>query len=241
VSHTGGWLIERRSGSARELHLAWPEAGHEGGRVLTRCEVTGGPALVLGSSQEDGVVDADAVRRAGVDVVHRRSGGGAVMVAPGAQLWLEAWVPRSDALWDDDVVRGAFWFGELWATALATLGADPVVHRARATVTDWSALVCFAGIGPGEVTVATKKVVGLSQRRTAAGARLQTVAALRWDPRQLLELFDLPAADRGRAEADLAHRAQGLSALGSAVGGDAALSSRIEAVWAAVVDNLPRP
>jgi len=163
------------------------------------------------------------------------------MVAPGAQLWVEAWVPRGDVLWDDDVVRGAFWFGELWATALATWGADPMVHRARAIVTDWSALVCFAGIGPGEVTVADKKVVGLSQRRTTAGARLQTVAAIRWDPDQLLELFDLSATDRDRAGADLARTAQGLSALDSAPGPDAAPSSRVEALWAAVVDNLPRP
>ncbi|HAM02913.1 MAG TPA: hypothetical protein DCQ30_11920 [Acidimicrobiaceae bacterium] len=153
-----------------------------------------------------------------------------MMVGPGAQLWLEAWIPRGDALWDDDVVRGAYWLGELWATALTTLGADPVVHRARATRTEWSPLVCFAGIGPGEVTVAAKKVVGLSQRRTSAGARLQTVAALRWDLDQLLALFDLSATDRDRARADLAHRAAGLSALGT-----------VEVLWAAVVDNLPRP
>lgn len=201
--------------------------------------MTAGPALVLGSSQHDDVVDAAAALRAGVDVVHRRSGGGAVMVAPHAQLWLEAWVPRGDALWDDDVVRGAFWFGDLWATALATLETEPTVHRARATVTDWSALVCFGAVGPGEVTVASRKVVGLSQRRSAAGARLQAVAVVQWDPAQLLALLDLPPADRARGEAELAPVAVGLSELGSVPADPGGSSVWIEGLWAALVDNLP--
>jgi lipoate---protein ligase len=39
--------------------------------------------------------------------------------------------------------------------------------------TPWSELVCFAGIGPGEVMLDGRKLVGLSQRRTRDGVRIQ--------------------------------------------------------------------
>ena len=47
----------------------------------------------------------------------------------------------------------------------------------------WSALVCFAGIGPGEVLDGDgRKWVGISQRRTRDWIRLQTMAHRRWSP-----------------------------------------------------------
>ena len=39
--------------------------------------------------------------------------------------------------------------------------------------TPWSDLVCFAGLGPGEVLLDGRKLVGLSQRRTRNGVRIQ--------------------------------------------------------------------
>ena len=39
--------------------------------------------------------------------------------------------------------------------------------------TPWSELVCFAGVGPGEVLLGAGKLVGLSQRRTRHGIRVQ--------------------------------------------------------------------
>jgi lipoate-protein ligase A len=39
--------------------------------------------------------------------------------------------------------------------------------------TAWCELVCFAGLGPGEVSLAGTKLVGLSQRRTRNGIRIQ--------------------------------------------------------------------
>ena len=148
-------------------------------------------------------------------------------------------MPRTDVLWEDDVVRGAFWFGDVWAKALTAVGLEPKVHRARATVTEWSALVCFAGVGPGEVTVDGKKVVGLSQRRSAAGARLQTVALLSWDPRRVLEVLDLPDADRARASAALVRSAEGLASLGPVPVDPSATSAPIDELWRVVVHNLP--
>jgi lipoate-protein ligase A len=76
--------------------------------------------------------------------------------------------------------------------------------------TPWSASVCFAGLGPGEVTVDGRKVVGLSQRRTREAALFQCCAALRWEPERLLDLLALDDADRARGAAELAGVATGI-------------------------------
>jgi lipoate-protein ligase A len=129
------------------------------------------PALVLGSTQP--MIDLD-----GIEVVRRRSGGGAVYLEPGGTLWVDVVVPRGDELWDDDVGRATYWLGEAWAAAV---GGGAVVHRGPMVRTEWSDLVCFAGLGPGEVTVDGRKVVGISQRRSRAAARFQCVTYETWD------------------------------------------------------------
>jgi hypothetical protein len=66
--------------------------------------------------------------------------------------------------------------GDAWRDALIDLGGDPAalrVHRGDMVCTPWSNLVCFAGLGPGEVLVDDRKLVGLSQRRTRHGIRVQ--------------------------------------------------------------------
>ena len=45
--------------------------------------------------------------------------------------------------------------------------------------TGWCPLVCFAGVGPGEVLAGGRKLVGISQRRTRAGARFQCAVHVR--------------------------------------------------------------
>jgi lipoate-protein ligase A len=195
------------------------------------------PTLVLGSAQRDADVDGGAVRRAGVDVVRRSSGGGAVLVAPGAQLWIDTWVPRHDELWEDDVVRAAWWFGDAWAAALAALGAEDVlVHRAPATRRAWSARVCFAGLGPGEVTIAGRKVVGISARRTRAGARISATALWCWDPEALVALLALGDEGGRQAAVELAGTAIGL---GAVLPGPAEPGVVFDAMAAELAEHLP--
>lgn len=160
------------------------------------------PFLVLGSAQPGGVVDTAACAAAGVEVVRRRSGGGAVLLEPGGTMWVDVEIPAGDPRWDDDVGRAAWWVGEAWRRALGA-GA---VHRGPMRVGRWGRLVCFAGLGPGEVTTAdgSAKVVGISQRRTRAGARFQCAVALTWDPARLAGLLALDAGDRSALAADLA-------------------------------------
>jgi lipoate-protein ligase A len=148
------------------------------------------PALVLGSTQGDIVVDHGACARAGVEVVWRHSGGGAVLLVPGEVVWLDVILPASDPRWSDDVGRATWWLGQAWADALASLGhPGGQVHRGPMVASAWSRLVCFAGLGPGEVTIAGRKAVGISQRRTRGVARFQCALHRRWDPAALLGLL----------------------------------------------------
>jgi lipoate---protein ligase len=193
--------VTRWRGTADEAHgAAWPPEPVPSVRVV---EVTG-RAVVLGSTQSAGTVDADAATAAGLEVVRRRSGGGAVLVAPGELVWVDAFVPAGDALWSPDVGRATHWLGRLWAGALHARGVDAAWHGGGMVAAPWSRLVCFAGLAPGEVRVGGAKVVGLSQRRTREGALFSSAALLRWDPAALLAVLALDPAERQRATEGLA-------------------------------------
>lgn len=175
-AQTGAWAVERGFGPAASLHaLGDPDRPARVARVL---EVDG-PSLVLGSSQPVDLVDSERVAAAGVAVARRRSGGGAVYLDPGRQVWVDLLVPRGDRLWDDDVVRAANWAGELWRAVAASLAGEPAsVHRGGSVGGRWGRLICFAGLGPAEVTVGGRKVVGISQRRSRDWTRIQTMARI---------------------------------------------------------------
>jgi lipoate---protein ligase len=152
------------------------------------------PALVLGSTQSESVVDHDACRRAGVDVVRRRSGGGAVLLRPGAVTWIDVIVPRDGPGWADDVHRPMVWLGGHLADVLRDLlpGRHIAVHEGPMVTTPWSSLVCFDGFGAGEVMIDGRKAIGISQRRTRHAARLQCCWYRAYDPADLVELLAVP-------------------------------------------------
>jgi lipoate-protein ligase A len=167
-------------------------------------------ALVLGSAQQESTADTRKAQSAGVEVVRRRSGGGAVYVDPARCLWLDVVVPRHDERWSDDVRKATYWLGEAWQRALNAVGVDAELYRGGLEQTPWGRLVCFAALGPGEVVIDDRKVVGISQRRTKDGARFQCIVYDHWNPRDVLDLLELDDDDRRRAEADLVDRASGV-------------------------------
>ena len=187
------------------------------------------PTLVLGSTQAPDVVDRAALAARGVALARRRSGGGAVLLEPGAAVWIDVVVPVGDPLWDDDLGRSFRWFGRTWVAALADLGIPAVLADPR-PADRFARIACFAGVGHGEVVVGdgAVKVVGLSQRRTRAVARLSSVALLEAPSDHLLGLLRLDRPDRDELAGYLAR--PGVEAL-------AALEP--EAVTAAVVRRLP--
>jgi lipoate-protein ligase A len=148
--------------------------------------------LVLGSRQTEEVVDLDAAQARNIDVARRRTGGGAVLVDPDTSLWIDVALPCSHPLWVDDVRASPQWLGDCWNAALQGLGIAGQVHRGGLELTPWGSLVCFAGIGPGEVSVGKAKVVGISQRRTRDGARFQCLVYAGWDAGALVDLLRLP-------------------------------------------------
>lgn len=145
--------------------------------------------LALGSTQSFDDVDLEAAERLGVDVLRRRSGGGAVLIDPASTLWIDVILPSDDPLWTADVSKAPLWLGGVWAAAIGRVGGvGAVVHDGPIHATERSGVVCFDGIGPGEVLLGAK-TVGISQRRTRDSARFQTIALLGWDwelQRQLL-------------------------------------------------------
>ena len=202
----GPWAVEVRRGSAADLHAASADSisGPTVRRVVVR-EVDG-PALVLGSTQQAEVlrpeVRAAAEAGTGPAVVRRRSGGGLVPLAPGAQLWVDVVVPAGDPCWSDDAVHSAGRVGSWWSDAFRRLGAAPELVRTSdapagrpADGTALGRVVCFAGIGPGEVELRTAagtwwKSVGLSQRRTRHGAVLQCLVPRQWDHDAVVDALD---------------------------------------------------
>lgn len=206
------WEVSTEQGSAAELHRRSAEmvSGGPAARSVRLLQVDA-PALILGSAQPFTHVDAAAVRDAGLEVVRRRSGGGAVYVSEAAVMWVDVVVPSGDPLSEPDVGRAAWWLGDLWAGALASTGVDGVrVWRSAMRRTSWSDRVCFAGTGPGEVLAGDAKVVGISQRRTRSAALFQTALVLDWEPRRLLDVLALGESERDGAEVELAGAALGV-------------------------------
>lgn len=138
------------------------------------------PAIVLGSTQRDEIVDAAFIAARCLEVARRRSGGGAVLVDESV-VWVDFAIARDDPLWDDDIARSMQWLGRLWARALARIDIVAEVHKGPAVVTPLARALCFCGIGHGEVVVEARKAIGISQRRTRDGARFQTMLHTRYD------------------------------------------------------------
>ncbi|MGI9579565.1 MAG: lipoyl protein ligase domain-containing protein [Microthrixaceae bacterium] len=183
-----GWGLEVLSATAGALH-AEPVQPIRSLRV----NLVTGPSLVLGSSQS-GIAAAPP---AGVEVVVRRSGGGAVWLEPGSQVWVDVVIPTDDVEFTQDVGLSSLWLGAAWAQCV---GRGAVVWQGGMQHRQEGSLACFAGVGPGEVLADGRKVVGISQRRTRELARFQCVAYLRWEPSKLIEALECPPEVRNRLE-----------------------------------------
>jgi lipoate---protein ligase len=186
------WSWEHRRGPADALHDTSPPDELRPTAWMIEVEE---PSLVLGSTQASDDIDAGRAREMGVRIVRRRSGGGGVLLVPGQHVWIDVWVPAGSRWWDDDVVRAGDWLGAVWVDALREVGLeDLAVHHGALVRSRWSSSVCFAGLGPGEVTARGRKLVGLSQRRTRDWARFQCLVHRRWDAEAVFALLDDPEA-----------------------------------------------
>lgn len=181
------FLVEHSVGDAAAFHAREPEPR----RRAVFHSVTE-PTLVLGSAQRPLDVDRRVADALGVSVVSRRSGGGAVLLIPNEFVWLDLVIGADDPLWVSDVGRAMHWVGDLWCEAVLSLGVAAEVHRSGLVAGEWGRQVCFAGVGAGEVMVGGAKLVGISQRRTRAWARFQSMVHLRFRPELAAALVAAP-------------------------------------------------
>lgn len=182
-------MVGESRGDAGAFHQRDPET-----RRSATFHTVDHPTLVIGSGQPEASVDRRVADALGVEVVRRRSGGGGVLLIPDEFVWLDLVIPDGDPLWCNDVGRAMIWAGELWRSGLGELGVSSSVHTGGMITSPWSAQVCFAGVGTGEVVATGEeaKLVGISQRRTRHWARLQTVCHLNWRPELVAALVTAP-------------------------------------------------
>lgn len=200
------WRVVERRATAGALHGARPDP--LGARLVCVCTPLA-PAVVIGSAQPASDFDGERLAAAGIELVRRRSGGGAVLVVPGSQVWLDVFVPSGDVLAHSDIGKSFHWLGDAYAAAIAGVLGIPAgqtgvaVNRGPRRATAWSRTLCYAGLGAGEVTVAGRKVVGLSQRRERAGAWIHSMALLSAQTDVLPGLLAGPEERRAAARAAL--------------------------------------
>jgi lipoate-protein ligase A len=157
-------------------------------------------AVILGSTQPATGFDADRCAAAGYALARRRGGGGAVLVRPQGQVWIDLFLPRADRLFENDVLKSFRFVGEAWAAALRKIVGpeDDVVLAAPAPSggDEWARVLCFAGVGAFEVLWRGRKVVGVSQRRDRSGAWFHTMAMFELGAAELADLLADPAKRR---------------------------------------------
>jgi lipoate-protein ligase A len=189
------------------------------------------PAVVLGVGLRPRlaeIVDLERCGQAGVPVLDRRSGGGALLLDEqllcGAIALPTAVVPR-------DVTESYGWLGDRLATGLGRLGIDArrvEVAEARADVATLRASAaddpvsrlllstCYGALSPHEVVVGAEpaaKLVGLAQVRRRQAALFQFGILLR-DQSRLADYLRVEDADtRAALRKELSRRTVGLASL----------------------------
>lgn len=137
------------------------------------------PAVVLGCSQKKLLNSIRAKRSSDIDLIIRRSGGGAVLLGP----WLIALsvaLPHEHPLVTKAPIGSYEWLAKCYQEVLFDFGVDnqliqpgqvkETIKKYQFTGLDWA---CFAGISPWEVlSRAGKKIVGLAQVRQQTGVLL---------------------------------------------------------------------
>lgn len=186
----------------------------------SQAEPTG---LVLGFSQKQDVLNAEALAQKPVPIYHRRAGGTAVLV--GAHLLsLDVMLPAGHPLILSDIVESYRWFGEAWMAALLQLGIHTRIvppeeaHAQRALLKQaetrpYESLMsraCYGTLSSYEVAIGQRKIVGLDMIRRRAGTLLQAGVVLHWDTELLAQLLGHTEEEQQLLRTGLLERAIGL-------------------------------
>lgn len=178
--------------------VQWAEAELDSGRVRPRVRVWAyaAPAVVLGISQRPTPADVQRAAAAGIDLLARQSGGGAVLAGPW-MLGASVVLPARHALVEPGIAASFRWLGLAWVRWLDELGvrAEAVDSAARAR-DDPLAWACFAALSWWEVACDGAKIVGLAQARRRHGVLFSSAVLLAPPPwHSLCSVLGRPAAD----------------------------------------------
>ncbi|MGQ0535731.1 MAG: lipoate--protein ligase family protein, partial [Methanobacteriota archaeon] len=154
------------------------------------------PTVSLGYAQPPGVVDADAAKAEGVDVVRRPTGGGAILHTV-SEVTYAVVLPRGHPGLPEDVPGSAAAVSRGVALALEELGATPEIRDAPAS----EEALCYLRPGGLSVTVGGRKVSGAAQRRTASHVLQHGTVIVDADEARMARLFRVEPA---RVEAEVA-------------------------------------
>ncbi len=130
----------------------------------------GEPMLIVGSTQTVDLANGT------VPVLRRRSGGGAVLLHPDSAVWVDVVVPRHHPLYETQIERSSMWLATAIQREFAGDFELPLDIARVNGIDQFGHLLCFGGIGIGELTCAGRKVIGVAQRRGKWGARMQILA-----------------------------------------------------------------
>jgi lipoate-protein ligase A len=119
------------------------------------------------------------------------------MVGPDSQLWLDVFLPAGDPLSERDVGKAFTWLGAAAAGAISSVTGGPSeTYAGPLLATRWSPMLCFCGLGTGEVLVEGRKVLGVSQRRVRAGATFRLMVLLQLDAAASASVLALGSEER---------------------------------------------
>jgi len=205
-----------RHGTVADLHALEMPTGDKSEQLWVMRPTAA--AIAMGSAQRAEQFDQERLTEDHVALASRRSGGGAVFIDPASTVWIDLLAPRSSAWWSGELTENFLLVGRVWQRALSSIGVESEMCMTASPRTEVASQACWAGTGWGEVTIGDAKVVGLSQRRTRWGVRVQTMAVLDDSSRRVAEY--LPVESRAQVHASI---------------GVITLSVTIEEVEAAVV------
>jgi lipoate-protein ligase A len=174
-----------------------------GGRPTVRFYGWSTPTVSLGYGQRiDDAVDRAFCRRAGIALVRRATGGGAILHGTPAEEVTYSVTARADAFAGaDDVLATYQVVGRGLARGLLRLGLRvDVVPRERAAPGVAAPAFCFGRTAAYELAIDGRKLCGSAQRRRAGALLQHGTVLLDADPARLRAVFpDAPEPDAALA------------------------------------------
>ena len=167
------------------------DAADAGQAMVSRWYIAQTPAVVLGLGlwrRRFEIVDEERCRQAGVEVLERRAGGGALLLDDN-MLCAAVCVRLPDERAGADLTESYRWLGDRLTNGLHTLGVRAArrveIAEARMDTADLKTRAdpllntCFGCLSPHEVVIDGRKLIGLAQLRRRHAALFQIGILLR--------------------------------------------------------------